>query len=195
MKIIYIRPGKSRGYLRMGIEVLGKISDISVSETDYSKGASPLVGDTLTDEEYEFFTECNMRYVAMKKALSLLSYADNSERSLLNKLIKAGIKRDIAEETVAETVRLGYINSIRQIERLALNEVRFNNTGPAKLVSKLVSKGYRMRECEEIISRLKDSGELDFESAKMRLIKAKIPENADNETVKKLLYKNGYEIC
>ena len=136
-----------------------------------------------------------MRYKARLKALRILSFGDNSELMLKRKLLAAGIKRDIIDGVVAEAVSLGYINTERQIKKLIINEVSYNLSGPRKIIPKLINKGYSKSDIEAAVSELVDTGEVDFEAAKARLIESKLPENADEEQIKKLLYKNGYYVC
>ena len=194
MTVIYIRPGNSKGYLRVGVES-DKKYDFTVSESEYSACGSPLTGDNLTRDSFDLLYSADMRYKARLKALRILSFGDNSELMLKRKLLAAGIKRDIIDGVVAEAVSLGYINAERQIKKLIINEVSYNLSGPRKIIPKLINKGYSKSDIEAAISQLVDTGEVDFEAAKARLIESKLPENADEEQIKKLLYKNGYYVC
>ena len=46
----------------------------------------------------------------------------------------------------------------------------------------------------ETLSRLVEEGEVDFTGNSNLLIKKKLPDDADGEEIKKLLYKNGYKV-
>ncbi len=192
MRARFIRPGKSRGYICVGIDTGGTVSVYNVSERDYARAGSPLAGDLLDEESAAVISDSDMRYRAMKKALSILSYGDNSARSLLRKLTESGIRRETAEETVREMMRLGYIDEHRQLKRLVMNEVRLRLSGPAKLFAKLMAKGYSRSAIESAMDELTASGELDFDEVRARLIETRLPPDADGEQIKKLLYKNGY---
>jgi SOS response regulatory protein OraA/RecX len=194
MTVIYIRAAKSKGYLRIGVES-DKKYDFTVSETEYSSLGAPLIGDNLTRESFNGLYQADMRYKARLKAFRVLSFADNSELMLKRKLLEAGVSREVAEETVREMVSLGYINAERQIKNLVLNEIRLHHSGPIKIIHKLVLKGYVKNQIEEVIDGMISLGEIDFEAEKEELIKAKLPSDADECEIKKLLYKSGYHVC
>lgn len=193
LTVIYIRPGGTKGYLRVGIESDGKKYDFTVSEAEYREAGSPLTRDNLTREAFGALQYADMRYKAMVKALRILSYGDNSEGMLRRKLCVSGIKREIAEEAVRECVRLGYINSDRQLEKLIINEVNIRNHGPRKIIPRLIAKGYLRSDIERVLSRLTRDGSIDFDEARERLI-SKLPDGSDSEEIKKTLYKNGHTV-
>lgn len=193
MTVIYIRAGGSKGYLRVGVSEDGEKYSFTVSESEYREAGSPLTRDNLTREAFNILQYADMRYKAKLKALRILSYGDNSEGMLKRKLCISGIKREIAEETVCECVRLGYINADRQLERLIINEVNIRCYGMGKILPKLISKGYMRSDIERVAGGLSERGEIDFDEAKARLI-SKLPEDASDEEIKKALYKNGYYV-
>ena len=190
MKVIYIRDSKSKGYVRIGISEGEKKLDFTVSEEEYRSLGSLRIGDEVSD--VSLLSEYDMRYKAKMYALRILAYADNNELSLVRKLIAKSISTDIAKETAREMVGLGYVNERRQLERIIESEVANKLTGRKKLIPKLLSKGYRKAEIEEVISDLISHGVVDFEKSKAKLIEKMLPENADSEQIRKLLYKFGY---
>lgn len=193
MIVIYIKDTE-RGYMRVGVADGEKKSSFVISEREYRESGEVRPRDEISDEMLEFFTKCDMRYKAKKRALNILSYGDNSERMLKRKLYTAGISRDIIDEVAEEMRSLGYINSERQISRLVINEVTLHSFGPGKIIPKLVSKGYDRSEVQRVISELVSRGEVDFSEARARLLRAKLSEDADDEERKKLLYKYGYKV-
>ena len=146
----------------------------------------------LSDEEYNFLYLADMRYRAKLKALRVLTYADNSDLRLYQKLVAHGISREVATDTVKEMHKLGYINTDRQIAVFVKNEVKFRSTGPRKITDKLIAKGYRIGDIERVLSELVEREEIDFERAKEELISTKLTPDATEEEIKKFLYKNGY---
>lgn len=194
MTLVYIRDSKSRGYIRLGIDCEGEVRSYTVSECEYRSLGSPASRDEISEDAFSAILTYDMKYRARLKALNILAYGDNSEKTLYMKLKRAGISSEIAEETVKEAVSRGYVDSERQIERLITNEVRLNLRGPMKIIPKLVSKGYSKGEIIRVMTRLADEGEIDFEDSKMQLIEKKLPEGASEEEKKKLLYKNGYKV-
>lgn len=195
MTVIYIREAKARGYLRIGLSDEEKI-EYTVSEADYRDADSPAVGDYLTRDALSLLKNADMRYKARMRALRILSLGDNSEKMLMLKLMRAGASRDIASEVTEEMVKLGYVNSQRQLERLIIYEVNEKLHGPRKLLPRLIAKGYSRDEVARVMNDLALDGEIDFEAAKMRLIeKHRLDIESDEEKIKKLLYKNGYSVC
>ena len=136
-----------------------------------------------------------MRYGATLKALRILSYADNSEKRLMQKLERAGYDREICIEVVRDMSARGYIDESRQLPSLILNEAKRKRIGKRKLLPHLISLGYPRKKIEQAIEILTDSGELDFSEIKKELISAKLGDNPDCEEKKKLLYKHGFDIC
>lgn len=193
MTVIYIKEAGTKGYLRVGIAEDAEKYSFTVSESEYREAGSPLTRDNLTREAFDILQYADMRYKAKLKAFRILSYGDNSEGMLKRKLLMAGINREIAEETVCECVRLGYINADRQLEKLIASEVNIKNQGMGKIIPKLISKGYRRAEIERVADELVEKGEIDFDAAKERLI-LKLGEDAADEEIKKTLYKNGHTV-
>lgn len=195
MTVIYIREAKARGYLRIGLSDEEKI-EYTVSEADYRDADSPAVGNYLTRDALSLLKNADMRYKARMRALRILSLGDNSEKMLKIKLMRAGASRDISSEVVEEMVKLGYVNSQRQLERLIVYEVNEKLHGPRKLLPRLIAKGYSRDDVARVMNSLAVDGEIDFEAAKMRLIeKHRLDIDSDEEEIKKLLYKNGYSVC
>ncbi len=195
MKVIFIREARSRGYIRIGISNGEEKHDLTVLESDYREAGSPLCKDEVDVETLLLLLDSDMRYRAGLYALRILSYADNNERTLSRKLISRGIRADIAEDVARDMVSRGYINEKRQLSLIITEEVNRKLTGPHKLRPKLISKGYKAADIDSEISLLLRSGEIDFERSKSLLIEKKLPTDSTEEEIKKLLYKNGYDIC
>ena len=195
MTVIYIRAARTRGYLRIGVSDGEKEHSFTVSESEYKAAGSPLSRDNLTRESYNTLFIADMRYNARLRATRILSYGDNSEKRLTEKLVFSGISRDVATEVTHEMVSLGYINSERQLERLVTSEVNIKLNGPRKIIPRLVAKGYSRSDIQNMIDELLRQGIIDFDAAREKLIKSKLGDDADSEEIKKLLYKNGYSVC
>ncbi len=190
----YIRISKDKKLLLLGISEEGEKSRYTVSEKFYISIGSPVQRTTLSDSELLLIKEENEYIRATRKALSLLSYADNNERALVGKLVRSGFKRELSETVAREMVSLGYIDEERQLSRLILKEANINLFGYSKLAGKLMSKGYSSEEIKKVTRSLVESGEIDFKANAKRLIEKKLPEDSPSEEKKKLLYKNGYKI-
>ncbi len=192
MKLSFVKASRSKGYLVLGLIDSGEKHIYTVSESAYSEIGSPyppceIDGGML--ESICFADEC---YRAKSIALRLLSYADNNERSLITKLVSRGIGREVARDTVAEMIKLGYVNEKRQLERLILKEANGSLAGPKKLIPKLMAKGYSRADIDSVIDMLCEAGEIDFQKNKEELIAKKVTRGATEEEISAILYKNGY---
>ncbi len=195
MKVTYVRPGKSKGYLTVGLSDGVEKQAFTVSECDYTEAGSPRPGD-IADSDLIRALKCSDEiYRAHLYALRILSYADNNERTLVRKLISRGIGSGVAAEVAREMVSRGYINEERQLDRLILSEANRNLSGPRKIRAKLLTKGFAGADIDAAIDRLTDSGEIDFKRSAELLIEKKLTRGATSEEIKQLLYKNGYNIC
>ena len=195
MKVIFVRAARSKGYIRIGISDGEEKYDLTVLESDYREAGSPVCKDGVDADTLTLLVDSDMHYRAQLYALRILSYADNNKKTLFRKLIARGIRSDIAETVVCDVVSRGYIDEKRQISIIITEEVNKKLTGPHKLRPKLISKGYAAADISSEIARLLRSGEIDFERSKCLLIEKKLPDGASEEEIKKLLYKNGYDIC
>ena len=167
----------------------GKV-EYTVSESDYRALGSLLVGDEA--EDMESFRYSDMRYRAKLSALRILAYGDSNRVTLKRKLISKSIPADIASEVCDEMVGLGYVNEVRQLEKLIENEVNIKLSGRRKILAKLMAKGYKKGEIESVTDDLILHGIVNFEKSKQKLIKKKFPDGASEEEIRALLYKNGY---
>ena len=192
MQVIYIRPARSKGYIRVGISDAEGKYDFTISEADYRLGDSPLVGDNLTRDSFLILRHSDELYRARIKAMRVLEYGDNSERMLKMKLLRAGFSSSVTDEVTREMVSLGYVDAKRQLEKLITYEINSKLTGKAKLYPKLMAKGYSRSDIEIVLDELLYRGEVDFELSKKRLIELKLGDGASDEEIRALLYKNGY---
>ena len=191
-KIIYIKESKTKGYLVIGVKDGEEKTPLTVNAATYSDVGAPSLGEELSADTLDTLTRENQKFLALKKALYLLSFSDNSERNLRYKLMRAGYSRDVVDFAVSEVLRLGYINEARQLERLILTEANSRLFGPMKIISRLVGKGYSPSDVRAAIEALRDSGEVDFDTNRARLLE-KLPDGYTDEDMYKLLYKYGYK--
>ena len=190
MRVVYIRAPKERGHVRIGLSDGERKIEYTVSESDYRALGAPLVGDEICD--LSPLSEADMRYRARLTALRILGYGDNNERTLIRKLIMKSVSVSVAKEIAEEMRSLGYINERRQLNRLIEHEVNLRLSGPRKVYSKLLQKGYRRGDIEEVLNDLISHGVVDFEDSKARLVKKRLPCDADEEEILRLLYNHGY---
>ena len=188
MKIAFIRETDNKR-IRIGVEDGGEITRYTVSPATYSMSGA-VRGAEIDEAVLDLFIADDTSYRAMSRALSLLSYGDNTRSSLFMKLTRSGFSREVAEECVAECVRLGYIDERRQIERAALNEANRSLRGRSYIIKKLRSKGYSASDIGSVIDGLVESGEIDFSLNFERLCEKRGVCSEDERRA--LLYKYGY---
>ena len=189
-KIIYLKE-KTKNLLLLGISEEGESARYTVSAALYASLGSPSRGSEIPDSLMEKIRKYDLEYRARKKALDLLSIADNNKKSLKMKLLRAGFDKELAEKVTEEMSARGYINEDRQLKRLILSEAG-KKRGPKRILSFLSSKGYSIDAIKKSIASLTDSGELDFAEIKEELISLAKEKGQSYDDIKKLLYKQGF---
>lgn len=188
MKVAFIREMENKR-IRIGIGDGDEVSRYSVSPATLA-GCGLVRGSFVSPEAMELIAADDGRYRCMRKALSLLSYGDNTRQALFLKLLRSGFAREVASECVEECLRLGYINERRQIERAVLDGANRSLFGREYIVRKLAAKGYRASEVREVIDELSDGGEIDFTASFKKLCQKRGADTAEKQMA--LLYKYGY---
>ncbi len=187
----YIKELKEKNLLLLGISEEGESARYTVNRVLYLDIGAPRRGDEISLGAMEEIAAFDEYFRAKKKALSILGFADNNKRELKIKLLRAGFSKDIADRCVSEMLDLGYINEERQLLRLCLREAE-KLRGPKRISATLQAKGYSSADIQRAIRELCDSGEIDFEENKARLISKMLPRDAEEDEIKKLLYKAGF---
>ena len=190
----YKREIKDTGLLLLGIVGEGESADFTVSSSLYLEIGAPSVGDSIGDAEFSAIKYADELYRARKKALNILAYADNNQKNLKAKLLRAGFGYEVSSQVCEEMISHGYINEQNQLERLITLEANQKLRGPSRILPALVTKGYSPSDVKEVLCRLVESGEVDFKKNARLLVNKKLPEDADREEIKKLLYKNGFTV-
>lgn len=193
-KVTYIKSGPSEGSLFVGIVDEGTREKLFISRTEYARCGAPEKGDILDEETYYRMARYDLYHKAKKKALSILSYADNNKKNLIRKLRVAGYPQDLSELICHEMISLGYINERDQLCRLVLAEANEKLQGPNKILAKLTAKGYSSSDIREVMQNYVDEGEINFRNNAYRLIEKKLDAGATADEKKTLLYKNGYKL-
>ena len=193
-KLDYIRISKDKKLLLLGVSEEGERYRFTVSEGMYISIGSPTNGSILSDEELSLIKKEDERIRASKKALSLLSYSDNNEKQLTQKLVRSGFSFELSDSVAKEMVSLGYIDEDRQLCRLILKEANTNLLGYRRILPKLISRGYSSKKIKEVTGRLVKDGEISFKENAKKLIEKRLSKNATTEEKKTLLYKNGYSV-
>ena len=187
MTVIYLRGSARRGYVTVGV----RLSDAEKKYTVPEGAVSLCRGYELSEEEHLELVRLDEERRALDRAASLLAASDKSRAILRARLISLGFSREVADMTVAECVRLGYLNEERQLERLILREAEGSLRGPKYIMRKLAAKGYRTEEIRRTISALTERGDIDFKALFARLAEKR--GITDREELLALAYKYGYK--
>ena len=194
-RLEFVKRKENSTLLLLGISEEGESARYTVDASLYASIGRPIKGDELSGSDMEAVIYSDEYYRARKKALALLSLSDNNERALKEKLMRFGIRREIAEEVTSEMVGRGFVDETRQLERLILREANEALGGRYKIVARLARKGYKLSDIRRVLDALVESGEVDFEENLERLKEKKLQDGYTHEELEKLLYKYGYKKC
>ncbi len=190
-RVLYVKESRVRGYVSVGITTDGGSVFYTVGKITYSEIGSPSRGTVLDDAVLSVLREEDEAFRAVRRALSILSYGDNSKRALEAKLMRAGFSHSSVELAIRECEGHGYINEDAQLERKI--EVLANEKlmGPHYIRAKLARAGYSVGNINSALSRMTDNGDVDFGASFDKLLQKK--EIADDEGKRALAYKYGYK--
>jgi SOS response regulatory protein OraA/RecX len=162
LRISYVKDSRIKGYITLGMVTDDGSMSLTVSKITYSSIGSPVRGGYIDDDVIDELRREDEEFRALRRALSILSYADNSRRTLEMKLRRAGFSRESCEAAARECISHGYINEDEQIARFIEREANINLRGSAYIRAKLVGKGYSSSDIDRVLQRLTDSCEVDF---------------------------------
>lgn len=158
----------------------------------YERLGAPAAGEPVDDETLSALAEAEGQMKATEKAVSLLSYGDNSCRGLYRKLRSRGYDSETAEAAVARMLQKGYIREEEQARRLAIACATRKLWGRRRIVAHLCEKGYDTALTRRVIEEAEADGEINFAETAKDLIEKKLGEDAPAEERRKLLYRYGY---
>ena len=161
-----------------------------LTERSYDKLGAPKKGTILSEESAEALRTAHRRYEAVRRATSILAYADNSEAMLLHKLRARNIRGEDAAFALAYVKAKGLIRERDQLERLVTRLANERLYGRSRILRALRGKGYRTADIEACIDALCADGTLDFDRIRRTLLEKKAPK--DDLERKKLLYTHGF---
>lgn len=190
--VVYIKPSKTEGYLTLGIDAQGERLRVSVKESVLSELGIHSVPCPLDEETFTEIKTIADRHEALKSALSVLSYADNSRRQLYLKLKRRGFGDELIKGAILECERLGYLNEQRQLASLVCSYAKTKLYGRERIVKALYAKGYPVSSIRRAITELCDAGEVDFDELSERLLSKFGITDSDSEEAHALLYRFGY---
>ena len=170
----------------------GKRERYRISERAYREGCDLPTGTEADDDVISLLTRENGHCEALRAALRIIGYSDNSESRLRAKLISKGHSREAADYAVREVVGRGYLDEGRQIEIAVLNLSNRELFGKYKIIPRLAAKGYRAADVSRIYSALVKKGEIDESKNARELIARRLPGGGERDKVNAILHKYGY---
>ena len=188
MFIKTVKNSNVKGYLKLEIDTGEGIEWYLLSEGQYDALGRPTPCEEISDEDFRALSDNDEYNRAKKKALNILSFGDNSERELLSKLSRAGFSRATREMILSEMKALGYVDEERQLTRLVEALANEKLSGPKKILSSLVGKGYAPEKVKSVMRRLEIEKKIDFTATKEKLLRG----IEDSDERRKILYKRGF---
>jgi len=116
------------------------------------EGAGLHVGDRLTRDDHERLVALDLPYRARERALRFLALRDRSCQELRFRLQQAGFPVDVADETVAWLVDLGYLNDARFAASYVAEKAR-GGWGDRRIAAELAQKGVGRKVVDEALSK------------------------------------------
>lgn len=190
LKIVYVRDSRVKGYVTLGLIEKGEKITYTVSGAIYSSIGSPPPRTELGVEDAAVLEKEDECFRATRRALSILSYADNSERTLTQKLLRAGFSRGAALHAVEECLGHGYIDEKKQLLRIISTLANNRLKSERYIRMSLYGKGYRPNDVSAAIDELCEMGEVDFASVFERLCERLGV--TDEEEKRKIAFKHGF---
>lgn len=112
----------------------------------------------ITREKFEQIEYAMRKTDAVKTGLNLLSFAPNTKRALVEKLLVRGVNRDIAADAVGFIADCGYINEYEMALSLIDDMANRRGYGRLRIKNELFTKGF---EAETSARAIEDS-DIDY---------------------------------
>lgn len=106
-------------------------------------------------DEIEYLAE---KTAAIKRGLYILSFADNTKKSLVRKLIMKGFSKEIATEAADNLEKTGYINEAEAAKTLSRDMAEKKLYGARRISAALYEKGFSQSSVQAAMDEL----DLDF---------------------------------
>ncbi|MBQ7171963.1 MAG: regulatory protein RecX [Clostridia bacterium] len=149
----------------------------------------------VSEEEVNALFAAESRCAAVRAALRLLSYGDNSSADLCRKLRQRGISREDAAFACEKMRENGYLDDDALLRDRILADAREKLWGRRRIEASLLGKGYPREDVQNALSLLE--GEIPFEENKRTLLLRKFgkekPQSAEeSRKMRAFLTRYGY---
>ena len=191
--VLFVKPDEKKKRVGIGLtEDDGTTVTLTVKERTYTSLGCPIRGDEIGEREL-----ADMRFEdevirAFRKAVALIADIDRSRFELRRKLSMAGYSREAVDMAISACEKYGYIDEVRQLERLIEREANRKLRGKYYIKRKLMSKGYSSSDIDKVTRLLVERGEVDFDKNFRLLTEKKCL--SDDSDILALRYKYGYRI-
>ncbi len=190
--IAYIKQkDEGRRYVLGIVEQGEQVRRVSICAATYQAAGCPVRGQVLSEQMLAHFDEEDEQLRALRHALYLLSFADNSECELRRKLRSKGYAAAAVQYAVQEVVRLGYVRERVQLHTLITTLANSRLYGPRRITAALSAKGYRASDIRAVMRALCEQGAIDF-CENFRTLESKKGDGTV-ECRRKLQYTYGYQ--
>ena len=125
----------------------------------------------LTSDQFDILEYDAKLWEAVKKAIDLLAFGDNSKKRLSEKLRQRGFDREISEDAAEYVEKLGLVDEKRQIRHL-VSQLVSKGFGKSRVKQELIRKGISREVIEEELDELLD--EVDFDENLEKLLRKKV---------------------
>lgn len=193
-RVDYVRSAEDGKLVKIAVVTDEDRVVYTVSATLYARLGGFSRGEEISEDVLRQIQSEHEYRSAKKKALNILAYADNNERTLAMKLMRGGTRRECAKDVAREMVSLGYINEEEQLDRLVAIDANSKLFGEGRIIRHLASRGYSTSDIRRAIERLVSDGEIDFRKNAKRLLEKYSFRICDTEEKRKILYRYGYKV-
>ena len=158
-----------------------KFSDLSLTDEDIS-----FINERVSEDKKEKKKSASSENErALKSAMNILAYADNTERRLRRKLAEKGFTPEAIEYAASYVIEKGYLDEYRMIDSAVRSLVKFKMYGKARVIAELHQKGFK----REVIDSF-DFGDIDFYDACRRMLEKR--GGINDEKTRAYLLRHGH---
>ncbi len=166
-----------------------------ITPEDYERLGFPELDHILSEYEIKILMRSAHAKDASAVAFRILSHSDNNRLSLKRKLIERGFGEQTADLTVEKMVSLGYIDEYDQVYRYTVALANKKLYGEGRILPFLLNKGYEKDDIKKALAEAQQSGDIDFEEIRARIISKNALDDENPAKIRQLLYKYGHSVC
>ena len=179
---------RSTSVIKLVLVTEGKTEQLRILSTDEKAAGGFEAG---MEADRALLQTLSLRYEAVKRAISILSFGDNSALSLQKKLQERGVSAENAKFAARLMQKQGYIKESEQVARKARRLFEEKDYGPSRILAKLESEGYAQSDIEDAIASMQREG-VDFSKRGKEIFAMLVSRGESPEKAKAKVYRLGY---